>query len=103
MMPTNGLVFGWAKIPGFAVTMVDRNRRRHDHLTAVAFRADIGVDAGGIAEFPWDLRVHHGRGDHHQRRNDAVEIDLGTTEFVGQRILVRIGRGGMVREIGARH
>ena len=80
-----------------------RHRRGHDHRTVIALRTDKGVDAGGIAQFPGNLRVHLGRRDHHQRRRDAVEIDLRAAEFVGQRILLGIGRRGMVREIGAGH
>ena len=80
-----------------------RHRRGHDHRTVIAFRTDIGVDAGGVAQFPGNLRVHLIRGDHHQRRRNAVEVNLRAAEFVGQRILVGIGRRRVVRKVAAGH
>ena len=49
----------------------------------------IGVDAGGVAEFPGHLRVDLVGRDHHERRRNAVEVDLGAAQFGGQRIAGR--------------
>ena len=75
----------------------------HHDVPVIALRTDIGVDAGGIAEFPGNLRIDRRGRDHYQGGRDAVEIDLGAAEFGGQRKLGGIGRRGMEREIGALH